>query len=396
MSVSRRGDALRGDARAPPAQARARVLPHRRPGSVQGDSELPEDDGEDGWADVSKNRADGPRGARAAGGLDGAPPLVLRPGVALAVLGARRRSALGAPAAGLLRERRSKARAAVLPRSRRGEPPRGAEKGVAPEPARSERRLHRRRLERLQRRPQRPQGDDEGEGARGEGHGVVRVQRQARGDRRRGGVRRARDGGAAPRPKVRRAPRRPPQALRPRRRRARRPRLPRRHRRRDGDLEWVPPAHVRRRRVEGARARRHCARRRRSVDRSRRDAPSRRIGRIGRIGARRRGGRVGHLGRARDRAASLRGRRRGARRGEVAPGADARQDPRGGGGGGARERGARRGGVARGALRGGPRQSRRGGGARPSRRDRGRVQGGRRARAELEAQTERLARATSR
>ena len=55
MSVSRRGDALRGDARAPPAQARARVLPHRRPGSVQGDSELPEDDGEDGWADVSKN-----------------------------------------------------------------------------------------------------------------------------------------------------------------------------------------------------------------------------------------------------------------------------------------------------------------------------------------------------
>ena len=166
VPVPRRRDPIRRDARAAQARARGRVLPHRDPGPVQGDPELPEDDGQGCRPDVS---ADWPHGIRSQGetrGLDGAPPLVLRPRVAVAELGTRRRPALEPPAANLLQLRGAKALPAELLRPRQGEPPRRTPLPRSQHP-RAEPRLHPGDPQRQQRRAEGPAGVHEGEEARG-------------------------------------------------------------------------------------------------------------------------------------------------------------------------------------------------------------------------------------
>ena len=126
VSVPGRGDSVRGDAGAPRTPAQCRFLPRRDPGPLRGDPHVPQDDGQGGGRDVRADRAHGAGGARAPGGLDGAPLVVLRPGVAMEVLGARRRAEPGAPAAPLLRERRPAALEIVFPETSRGLVARGA------------------------------------------------------------------------------------------------------------------------------------------------------------------------------------------------------------------------------------------------------------------------------
>mmetsp|Transcript_7373 Transcript_7373/g.27790 ORF Transcript_7373/g.27790 Transcript_7373/m.27790 type:complete len:248 (+) Transcript_7373:1069-1812(+) len=117
VSISRRGDVVRRDVVPTPVASRTRVLPRRGTGSLFADSHVSENDGQSGGPDVHANCTDGLRSAGQAGELDGAPPFVFRPGVAVAELGAREGPGKRSPAARVLQIRGGQVAAVVFPKT---------------------------------------------------------------------------------------------------------------------------------------------------------------------------------------------------------------------------------------------------------------------------------------